>query len=197
MKNKMLVPSALLVLSACAVSRVDPMSVPLLYTPSPKNAGVVGALACNAISQIQVSDARTDKALGTRVHESLPLKAEVTTDSDAASWVQNGLQNLLTQNGITLRGDAPKLSATLDSLHTTESIWHRSGYDASISLTGRLHSPSGKVCWNATVQGTGGNYGYSGSILDYQQTLNGALDAAGVNLAQLQGFKDALCKCDN
>ena len=197
MKNKTLTLSALLVLSACAVSRVDPMSVPLLYTPSPKNAGVVGALACNAISQIQVSDARTDKALGTRVHESLPLKAEVTTDSDAASWVRNGLQNLLTQNGITLRGNAPKLSVTLDSLHTTESIWHRSGYDASISLTGRLQSPSGKVCWNATVQGTGGNYGYSGSILDYQQTLNGALDAAGVNLAQLQGFKDALCKCEN
>jgi hypothetical protein len=197
MKNKILMPSALLVLSACAVSRVDPMSVPLLYTPNPQNAGAVGALACNAISQIQVSDARTDKTLGTRVHESLPLKAGVTTDSDAASWVQSGLQNLLTQNGITLQGNAPKLSVTLDSLHTTESIWHRSGYDASITLTGRLQSPSGKVCWNATVQGTGGNYGYSGSILNYQQTLNGALDAASVNLAQLQGFKEALCKCDN
>jgi len=173
------------------------MSVPLLYTPSPKNAGLVGALPCNAISQIQVSDARTDKTLGTRVHESLPLKAEVTTGSDAATWVQNGLQSVLTQNGITIQGHGPKLGVTLDSLHTTESIWHRSGYDARLALTARLQAPSGKVCWNATVQGTGGNYGYSGSILNYQETLNGALDEASVNLAQLQGFKDALCKCDN
>ncbi len=197
MKNKALMLSAVLILSACAVSRVDPMSVPLLYTPSPKNAGLLGALTCNAISEIQASDARTDKTLGTRVHESLPLKAEVTTGSDAAAWVQTGLQSVLTQNGITIQGRSPKLSVTLDSLHTTESIWHRSGYDARLALTARLQAPSGKVCWNATVQGTGGNYGYSGSIVNYQQTLNGALDEASVNLAQLQGFKDALCKCDN
>ncbi len=53
MRNKTLMLSALLVLSACAVSRVDPMSVPLLYTASPKNTGEVGALTCNAISAIQ------------------------------------------------------------------------------------------------------------------------------------------------
>jgi hypothetical protein len=197
MKNKALMLSAVFVLSACAVSRVDPMSVPLLYTPSPRNAGLLGTLTCNAISEIQVSDARTDKTLGTRVHESLPLKAEVTTGSDAATWVQNGLQSVLTQNGITIQGNGPKLSVALDSLHTNESIWHRSGYDARLALTARLQAPSGKVCWNATVQGTGGNYGYSGSIVNYQQTLNGALDDASVNLAQLQGFKDALCKCEN
>ncbi len=195
MKNNALLMSALLLLSACAVSRVDPMSVPLLYTPNPKNAGVVGALTCNAISEIQVSDARTDKSLGTRTHESLPLKAEVTTGSDAATWVHNGLQSVLTQNAITIPGSGPKLGVTLDSLHTTESIWHRSGYDARIVLTGRLQGRSGKVCWNATVQGTGGNYGYSGSIVNYQETLNSALDAASLNLAQLPGFRDALCQC--
>jgi hypothetical protein len=197
MKNNALLTAALLVLSACAVSRVDPMSVPLLYTTNPRNAGVIGTLMCNAIAEIQVSDARTDKTLGTRVHESLPLKAEVTTGSDAAGWVQSGLQSVLTQNAVTIQGNGPKLSVTLDSLHTTESIWHRSGYDARIALTGRLQSPSGKVCWNATVQGTGGNYGYSGSVVNYQQTLNSALDEASLNLAQLQGFRDALCTCGN
>ena len=46
-----------LLVSACAVSRVDPLSVPLSYTQNPKNAGLSGALACNALSQVQVSDA--------------------------------------------------------------------------------------------------------------------------------------------
>jgi len=186
------------VLAACAVSRVDPLSIPLVYTANPKYAGAFGGLSCNAISQVQVTDARSDKSvIGIRTHESKPLTAPVTSSTDPAVWVQSGVQGFLGQNGVVPSGHGPKLAISLDSLHTTESIWHRSSYEASLALTASLQSPAGKVCWKQTVQGTGGNYGYAGSIQNYQQTLNAALDNATLNLAQSPGFKDALCHCAN
>ena len=186
-----------LTLCACAVSRVDPLSIPLAYKTNPKNASVLGGLDCNSISQVQATDSRAEKMLGTRVHESKPLKANVTVGTDPAAWVQNGVQTFLGQHGVNVQGTGPKLMVSLDAMNTVESIWHRSSYDAHINLTGQLQSPSGKICWKEAVDGAAGNYGYSGSILNYQETLNGALDAATVRMGQSQGFKDAMCHCSN
>jgi hypothetical protein len=80
-------------------------------------------------------------------------------------------------------------------MNTVESIWHRSSYDAHINLTGQLQSASGKICWKEAADGAAGNYGYSGSVQNYQETLNSALDAATLHMAQSQGFKDAVCHC--
>lgn len=196
--TRIVVTVSFFVLAACAVSRVDPLSVPLVYTANPKNAGVFGGLSCNAISQVQVTDARSDKSvIGIRTHESKPLNAPVTASTDPAVWVESGVQAFLGQNGIVPQGHGPKLAITLDSLHTTESIWHRSSYDASLALSASLQSPAGKVCWTQTVEGTAGNYGYAGSIPNYQQTLNAALDSASLKLLQSPGLKDALCHCAN
>lgn len=184
-----------LTVAACAVSRVDPMSVPLVYKANPKNVGLLGGLSCSAVSRVQAQDARTQKALGTRVHESKPLKAEVTAGSDPASWVEDGVQSVLRQNGFSTQGAGPELMLRLDALHTVESIWHRSSYDARIELSAELRSPAGKVCWKRSVEGQGGNYGYSGSIVNYQETLDAALDAATSNMILAEGFKDALCHC--
>ena len=82
-RNNLFVLGAFFVVSACAVSRLDPLSIPLAYKPNPKNAGVLGGLPCNAVSQVQVSDARVEKALGVRTHESKPLKANVTITGDS------------------------------------------------------------------------------------------------------------------
>ena len=197
MKNGMLmVLTAPLLISACAIDRVDPMNVPLKYTPNSKDAMVVGTLSCSAVSQVQATDGRTDKTLGERVHESKPLKAEVTTSSDVASWVQNGVQTMLTQNGFQL-GNGPKLTITVDTVHTKESIWHRSSYDAQVVFKAQLLSAAGNSCWTETIQGRDGAYGYSGSVENYQQALNNALDTASLNLVQLGSFKEALCKCAN
>jgi hypothetical protein len=185
---------ACLAISACAVSRVDPIAVPLAYQTNPKNAGVLGTLSCNAVSQIQVNDVRTDKTLGVRTHESKPLKADVTAASDPVAWVQSGVQGVLTQNGL-VQGSGPKLVVTLDNLHTTESIWHRASYDARVGLSAQLQGPSGQACWKDTAEGAGGDYGYSGNIATYQGMLNSALDSATLRLVKSPGFKEALCHC--
>jgi hypothetical protein len=186
-----------LALSACAVSRVDPLSIPLAYKTNPKNASVLGGLPCSTLSEVEVTDARADKNLGTRVHESKPLKANVTAGTDPAAWARDGMQTFLGQHGVSVQGGGPKLMVSIDAMNTIESIWHRSSYDAHISLTAQLQSPTGKICWKEAADGAAGNYGYSGSILNYQETLNGALDAATLHMAQSQGFKDAMCHCTN
>lgn len=186
-----------LALSACAVSRVDPLSVPLSYKSDPRNASILGGLPCNSLSEIQVTDARADKTLGTRVHESKPLKANVTAANDPAAWVRDGMQTFLGQHGVNLQGGGPKLIVSIDAMNTVESIWHRSSYDAHMSLAAQLQSPTGKICWKGAADGAAGNYGYSGSIQNYQETLNGALDAAALHMAQSQEFKDAMCHCTN
>lgn len=194
-RNSLLVLSAFVVVSACAVSRLDPLSIPLSYKANPKNAGLLGGLSCNAISQLQVSDARVEKTLGIRTHESKPLKADVTAAGDPTAWVHDGVQGFLAQNAVSFQGSGPALLVSLDSLHTVESVWHRAGYDARIGLTWQLRSPGGKGCWKESLEGTAGNYGYAGSVENYQETLNGALDAASSQLAESQGFKTALCHC--
>ena len=74
MYKTILIPVMSLALSACAVSRVDPLSIPLAYKTNPRSASVLGGLPCSTLSQVQVTDARAEKNLGTRVHESNRLR---------------------------------------------------------------------------------------------------------------------------
>jgi hypothetical protein len=180
--------------AGCVVSRVDPLTVPLVYRASSDGAGALGTLSCNTIAPLQVTDVRTDKTLGTRVHESKPLKADVSAGGDPTTWVRDGVHNVLTQNGVR-HGGGPALAVAIDAVQTTESIWHRSSYGATVALTGQLTSAAGKSCFKQTSSGKSVNYGYSGSIENYQETLNEALERAVVAMAQSQGFKDALCHC--
>jgi hypothetical protein len=46
------------------------------------------------------------------------------------------------------------------------------------------------------VTGKAGNYGYAGSIVNYQETLNYALARAVLQLVDLPEFEQALCHCD-
>lgn len=184
-----------LAVSACVASSVQPVTVPLVYKPSPKQLGLVNSFPCNAIARVQVTDARSEQTLGVRAHESKPLTAEVSASGNAGSWVEDGVQKYLTQAGIHFQGGGPALMLSLDSLRTSETVLRRSSYEARTVLTGRLQTPAGKNCWEGKLEGASGNYGYSGSILDYQETLNDALNAATVHMAESQGFREALCHC--
>ena len=195
MKKTTLAVFVLFGLGACAVSKVDPLNVPLAYTPDQKNASILGAISCPVISGVWVQNAVTGNVIGVRTHESKPLKAEVTTDSDITAWVQSGVQGFLTQNGFTLQPMAPQLLIRLDSLHSTESIWYRSSIDAQLAITGSLRTASGRICGGQRVNGEGGDYGYAGSIQNYQNSFNKALDSATGNLMRAPGFQEALCDC--
>lgn len=171
------------------------MSVPLVYKANPISAGQLGKFSCGVVSQLEVADGRTEKTLGVRTHESKPLRADVNAGSDVAAWVRDGMETYLGQNGVSVQASGPQLRVSLDKLRTSESIWHRSSYQAHIFLSARLQGPGGKECWKGNAEGAGDNYGYAGSIVNYQETLNSALDAATLQLAGSPGFEGALCSC--
>ena len=189
------IASVMLAVSGCVVSSVQPVTVPLVYRPSPRQLGLVDSFPCNAVARVQASDARTEKTLGLRTHESKPLKAEVSASGDAGSWIEDGVQKYLTQSGIHFQGGGPELIMSLDSLRTSESILRRSSYEARIALSSRLQTSAGKSSWEGRIEGASGNYGYSASVVDYQETLNGALTAALLRMSESQEFRDALCHC--
>jgi hypothetical protein len=195
--KKLVVPALLIAaLSACAVSTVDPITVPLQYVPPTDPLEVPRSLSCPAIAAVRVDDLRTDKLLGERHHESKPLKADVTAGGDAAAWVGDGVQNFIAAYGLRPAGSGPTLVIELKSLHTSENIWHRAGYEARLDLTARVVSPSGRSCWQGTVTGKAGNYGFAGSIPNYQETLNYALARAAMQVVDSPEFEQGLCHCD-
>lgn len=189
--------SGLIVLAtaACAVSSVAPLAVPLVYKSSPNPDAILRTLSCAAVAHIQVDDKRSEKILGTRFHESKPLKADVTAADDPVPWVRSGMESFMVQTGFKLAPAGPNLVVHLETLRTSENIWHRSGYEARIALTAALQSPTGKTCWQDSLEGKSGNYGYSGSVENYQETLNGALDAATAHMLNSAAFTTALCHC--
>jgi hypothetical protein len=183
-------------LSACAVSTVDPLTVPLSYVPPTDPLEVPRTLSCPAIAAVKVADLRSDPLLGERHLESKPLKADVTAGGDAAAWVDAGIQNFIAAYGLRPGGAGPTLAIDLKSLHTSENVWHRAGYEARIDLTAHVLSASGRSCWQGTFTGKAGNYGYAGSIVDYQETLNYALARAALLLVDSPEFEQGLCHCD-
>jgi hypothetical protein len=187
-------------LLGCAVDHVGPLTVPLTYSPAASpgspTARITGTLACTTLGPVEVTDARTDKQLGIRTLESKPpQKATVSAGSDPTAWVRQGVDSYLSHNGLVVQGNGPHLLLTLEQLQTTEDAWHRSSYEAVVTLTGELKSPGGRSCWKGSAVGKAGNYGYAGSIENYQQTLNAALDAASQQIVSPQPFRDALCHC--
>lgn len=182
--------------ASCAVSSLEPLSVPLAYKSEPRPQQVLEAYSCPVSVQVRVDDKRVDKLLGERVLEGKPVKADVSTASDPASWVRNGIEDYLSRSGVKI-APGPNLDIQLESLRTAENVWHRAGYDARIGMEAQLKSPSGKSCWQSSIAGKSGNYGYAGSIDNYQETLNGALDDAASHIVDAAGFKTALCQCGN
>ncbi len=119
----------------------------------------------------------------------------MTAANDPAPWVRDGVGSVMTQNGVKIAPGGPTLQIDLEALRTSENIWHRSGYDGRILLAASLRSAGGKICWQDSVEGKSGNYGYSGSIENYQETLNGALDTATLHMLNSAAFTNALCHC--
>ncbi len=181
--------------AGCAVSRVDPLTVPLAYRASSASAGALGTLSCNTIAQLQVTDARTDKTLGTRVHESKPLKADVSAGGDPTTWVRDGVHNVLTQNGVRDGSGGPALTVALDTVQTTESIWHRSSYGATVALTGQLSSASGKSCLSKRAVASRSTTVIPAASRTTRKHSTRRSSAPSWRMAQSPGFKDALCHC--
>ncbi|HUJ13645.1 MAG TPA: hypothetical protein VL284_07625 [Thermoanaerobaculia bacterium] len=153
--------------------------------------------ACAALSSVEVRDARSDAAIGKRFVEGKDSpSAAVTTASDVAAWVRTGALDALRRSGAaTTKSGAPGLRISVDDMNTSENVLHRSGYEGRITITAELMGANGRSCWRERFDGAAENYGYSGSVENYQETLNHALDRAMIRLLSSTSFKSAVCSC--
>ncbi len=152
--------------------------------------------SCSAISDLRVTDARSDKTIGKRFLENKSApSAAVTTISDVADWVRSGAEDALRRAGASVgKSGAPTLRLTVDQINTSENVLHRSGYEGRIVMTAEL-TKGGTSCWKDRLDGFAENYGYAGSIQNYQETLNHALDRAMIRMISSSEFKRAACSC--
>jgi hypothetical protein len=186
-----------LVIAACSSpSTVAPISVPLQYKTQAKAGEFPTVDSCAAVSDVRVSDARTDKTIGKRyIENKSTASAAVTTTSDVAEWVRSGAEDALRRAGVNVRkSGAPMLRLTVDQINTTENVLHRSGYEGRLVMTAEL-TKGGTSCWKDRLDGFSENYGYAGSIENYQETLNHALDRAMIRMMSSSEFKRAACSC--
>ena len=188
---------AIILLAACSTpSSVGPVSVPLKYKLM-ASAGEFAPTPCAGVSNVRVTDSRAEKNIGTRFVEgkSAPAAA-VTTPSDVAEWVRIGALEALKRAGATsTKSNAATLNLSIESIATSENVLHRSGYEGRIVLSAELSSASGASCWKERLEGFSENYGYSGSVENYQETLNHALDRAMIRMLTSPELKKAICSC--
>jgi len=196
MKTRVLV-ALVLGLAGCAITSVEPLDVPLAYAPPAEPATLPPPPGCPALARVDTTDVRKDTLLGVRSLEGKTVQADVTVSNDPAAWVRDGVVANLRRDGFVTGGAGPVLAIELRNLRTTESVWHRAGYDARIDLGASLRTSGGRVCWSASLAGKGGNYGYAGSIVNYRETLNEALDRATQSLVDAPSFGPALCQCSD
>ena len=137
--------------------------------------------SCAAISEVRVTDARTDKTIGKRFVEN-----KSSASCEAAP--RRGLRRAGASVG---KPGAPTLRLTVDQINTTENVLHRSGYEGRIVMSAELTTS----CWKDRLDGFAENYGYAGSVENYQKTLNHALDRAMIRMMSSWEFKRAACSC--
>ena len=175
---------------------LGPTAIPLQYQEVASAGEFPGVPACAALSGIQVTDARLDKTIGKRYVETNPaITAPVTASSDVAAWVRAGASAAAQRVGINQTSGGPILRLSVRQIMTSENVARRSGYEGRIVLSAELVRRGGGVCWQDRTEGASENYGYSGAVDNYQETLNHALDRAMIRLLGDPGFQRSLCSC--
>ncbi len=186
-----------LVIAACrAPSSVAPMTVPLQYKAMLTPGEVPTMPQCAAVSKIEVQDGRDEKSIGKRYVEGKPSAiAAVTTTGDVAAWAARGFENTFKRAGVAVgKEGAPVLRIRIDQIVTNENVVHRAGYDGRIVMSAELGA--GGSCWKESAEGASENYGYAGSVENYQETLNHALDRAAARILSSPNFRKAVCSCN-
>ncbi len=187
----------IIVIGCSTPSSVAPVSFPLEYRTKASPGEFPALASCAAVSDVRVTDARTDKTIGKRfVEGKTSAAADVTTTSDVAAWVRAGAMDALKRAGVaTGKSGAPTLRLSIDQISTSENVLHRSGYEGRLVISAELTGRNGASCWKDRLDGFAENYGYAGSAENYQETLNHALDRAIIRMLNASQFKSAICSC--
>jgi hypothetical protein len=181
-------------LAACAPSSLAPYTFPASYQfmGSPGDFSV--APECARYAEIAVVDGRenSDK-VGVRYLEEGGPRHDVGMDGDVEGWLREGVEQAFREASIRQDdGSSHTVTVTLESIETDEAVYRRAEYDGKVVLRTRVSG--GGADWQGGTDGFAENYGYAGKALNYQETVNHALDKALAKLVNDSGFRDALCR---
>jgi len=151
---------------------------------------------------VTVTDAREKPSpAGLRFEENKPdVTYPIEMTGDAVAYVQSALVANLKRAGSPAGGpSASALAVTLIQLNLEERTYHNAEFSGGVGLDLVLTTGSSPApCWKGRISGTGTNYGKAGNPVNYQETLNRAVEKAMAELLFQKSFQDALCgKCSS
>jgi hypothetical protein len=129
--------------------------------------------------------------VGVRYLEQGRERWDVGMTGDAEAWLRAGAENALRLASIERDAAGRTIAIELESITTDESVYRQAEYDGKVVLRARV--TGGGADWSATKEGFAENYGRPGNSVNYEETVNHALDRALAALVNDSGFREALC----
>lgn len=186
--------AAAALLAACNPSSLNPYTFPANYQMMASPGAYQVAPECADYAELVVRDHRDDTVVvGVRYLERDGEQHDVGMEGDVEGWLREAMENALTLANVERnRAAGQTITLTLDSISTDEAVFRRAEYDARVVI--HVEVAGGGADWSASKSGFSENYGYAGSAINYQETVNHALDKALVSVVNDPGFRDALCE---
>ena len=154
--------------------------------------------ACAAASLAAFEDTRSEPNVGERFHEKTPnVKLPITMTGDPLLWMQTGFMEHARRAVLSYATEGrPEITFQLVSLWIDEQVYRNSEYDGQVVLDVAVTpAGGGTTCWSGRVSGFAENYGRAGKEVNYQETVNHALDKAMVKAFADAELTNALCTC--
>ena len=177
---------------------LKPTSFKAAYSMEIDGDEIATVSACAVAGDVTVSDSRTETAVGERSDEDTPdRKQTISMGGDAIGWVTKGFEEISRQASLRLReAGKPEVSLSLAKVWIIEVTAFNAEYDGRVVVdVSVLPAGGGKACWSERMEGTAENYGRPGKEVNYQETVNHALDRAMAKTLGSDEFLKALCSC--
>ncbi len=183
------------VVGCSAPATLSSRAIPLAYTTMASPGDLLPLADCIELQRVTVVDARTEQVIGKRFIEGdREAAADVTAVSDVASWAEAGAEEIVRRSGIELgTSGASSLRLSIQRIAMVENVYRRAGYEARIAVDAELVNAVEQSCWQGHAEESASNYGYEGSVENYQETLNHALDRTVRKIIGSFEFERAAC----
>lgn len=192
MRNLLVPIAAAALVAACAPSTLAPTTFDAHYQMTGSIGDFSTAPDCAAYAELEVVVPDDLGKVGVRYLEEGAQRWDVGMTGDAEAWLRAGAENALRLASIDQDGGSDRtITLELDSITTDEAVYRQAEYDGRVVLRARV--TGGGTDWTANKDGFAENYGRPGTAINYQQTVNHALDRALAALVNDEGFRDALC----
>lgn len=181
-------------------SKPSSLDVPLEYNGKSGDAAPLVSVPQPGSVKLYVSpvtDKREDtKLIGKNVQDSTPIPI-YGTGKTISELVTEVLRQELRDSGLDVLNDVSASTRTIETELTRFNVEESGRYSAEVRATVKVVDPTGKVVWQGTVTGTGGNWGKTLNVSNYQETYSKALKEMTMHLLTDSRFVAALSGTGN